>query len=74
VSISRSYVTFPRRGTLSDVVDMVVTTDDEIHTVLILNVLFVGHSSESVCQVDVLLSAHHIPSKDVTHIGHSAMC
>ena len=43
--VSASGIAFPRLGSFSNIVDVVMATDDQVDTVRILHAFFVGYSS-----------------------------
>lgn len=49
VAIPTANIAFPRFGPLADIVDVVVTSNDEINPMAVLNSFLVCHCSELVC-------------------------
>jgi len=66
--VSASRIAFPRLGSFSNIVDVIVATDDQVDTVRILHPIFVGHRSQLICECDILLVSY-IPMTDGRTFG-----
>jgi hypothetical protein len=55
VTIPSTHVAFPRLCSFANVVDMVVTTNDQIHSMGVLNSIFVRYRAELVGESDILI-------------------
>jgi hypothetical protein len=48
VAIPTTYITLPRFGTFTDIIDMVMTTDNQIDSMGVLYSVFISHSAQLV--------------------------
>jgi hypothetical protein len=48
VAIPTTYITLPRFGAFTDIVDMVMTTDNQIDSMCVLYSLFISDSAQLV--------------------------
>jgi hypothetical protein len=54
VTIPSTHVAFPRFCSFADVIDMVVTTNDQIHSMGVFNSFFVRYRTELVGESNIL--------------------
>ena len=69
MTIPASNIAFPGLGAFADIVDMIMTADDQVDSMAIFDSVLVCHGSKLVCQGDILIISFVYRRISSSHLG-----